>query len=164
MQGDFYVAVPIGSIRVKASNESYRFAHGGASLQEMIIPVIHSKIKDENKKEKVNVQILGQRLNMVSSRLKFKIIQAEAVDMNTMARTVVCAVYDGETPVTAEKEVILGSESDDFNKRIFEVELTLNKSVANRILTLRVYDSSDRLNVLAKANVTNSTIIEQDEW
>ena len=23
---------------------------------------------------------------------------------------------------------------------------------------------SDRLNVLAKANVTNSTIIEQDEW
>ena len=164
MQGDFYVAVPIGAIRVKASNESYRFAHGGASLQEMIIPVIHSKIKDENKKEKVNVQILGQRLNMVSSRLKFKIIQAEAVSMNMVARTVVCAVYDGETPVTAEKEVILGSESDDFNKRIFEVELTLNKSVANRILTLRVYDSSDRLNVLAKANVTNSTIIEQDEW
>ena len=164
MQGDFYVAVPIGAIRVKASNESYRFAHGGASLQEMVIPVIHSKIKDENKKEKVNVQILGQRLNMVSSRLKFKIIQAEAVDMNTLARTVVCAVYDGETPVTAENEVILGSESDDFNKRIFEVELTLNKSVANRILTLRIYDSSDRLNVLAKANVTNSTIIEQDEW
>ena len=60
--------------------------------------------------------------------------------------------------------MILGSESDDFNKRIIEVELTLNKSVANRILTLRIYDSSDRLNVLAKANVTNSTIIEQDEW
>ena len=84
--------------------------------------------------------------------------------MNTIARTVVCAVYDGESPVTAEKEVILGSESDGFNKRIFEVELTLNKFVANRILTLRIYDSNDKLNVLARANVTNSTIIEQDEW
>lgn len=164
MQGDFFVTVPIGAIRVKAKGSSYRYAHGGASLQEMVIPLINSRRKEGVNKEKVNVQILGQRLNMVSSRLKFKIIQAEAVDMNTMARTVVCAVYDGETPVTAEKEVILGSESDDFNKRIFEVELTLNKSVANRILTLRIYDSSDRLNVLAKANVTNSTIIEQDEW
>ena len=163
MKGDINVAVPVGTIRIKAPGASYKYAHGGASLQEMIIPVLHSRNKDENKKEKVGVTILGQKLNMVSSRLKFKVIQSEAVDMSTVARTVVCAVYDGDNPVTAEKQLTLNStDAVNFNNRIFEVELTLNKQVTNRLLTLRIYDIDDRLNPLAKANVTNSTLIETD--
>lgn len=163
MKGNINVAVPVGTIRIKAPGASYKYAHGGASLQEMIIPVLHSRNKDENKKEKVGVTILGQKLNMVSSRLKFKLIQSEAVDMNTVARTIICAVYDGDTPVTAEKQLVLNStDAVNFNNRIFEVELTLNKQVTNRLLTLRIYDENDRLNPLAKANVTNSTLIEPD--
>ncbi len=163
MKGNINVAVPIGTIRIKAPGASYKYAHGGASLQEMIVPLLHSRNKDENKKEKVGVTILGQRLNMVSSRLKFKVIQSEAVDMSTVARTIVCAVYDGDTPVTAEKQLLLNStDAVNFNNRIFEVELTLSKPVTNRLLTLRIYDENDRLNPLAKANVTNSTLIEPD--
>ena len=163
MQGNINVAVPIGTIRIKAPGASYRYAHGGASLQEMIIPVLHSRNKDENKKEKVGVTILGQKLNMVSSRLKFKVIQSEAVDMNTVSRTVMCAVFDGDLPVTTEKKLILDStDAINFNNRIFEVELTLNKPVTSRLLTLRVWDVDDNLNPLAKANVTNSTLIEPD--
>ena len=163
MKGDINVAAPIGTIRIKAPGSSYKYAHGGASLQEMIVPVLHSRNKDENKKEKVGVMILGQKLSMVSSRLKFKVIQSEAVDMNTVARTIICAVYDGDTPVTAEKQLILNStDAVNFNNRIFEVELTLNKPVSNRLLSLRIYDVDDRLNPLAKANVTNSTLIEPE--
>ena len=163
MKGDINVAVPIGTIRLKAPGASYRYAHGGASLQEMIIPVIHSRNKDENKKEKVGVTVLGQKLSMVSSRLKFKVIQSEAVDMNTVARTVTCAVYDGDTPVTAEKQLTLDStDAVNYNNRIFELELTLNKPVSSRLLTLRIFDVDDMLNPLAKVNVTNNTIIEQD--
>ena len=163
MKGDINVTVPVGTIRFKAEGASYRYAHGGASLQEMIVPLLHSRNKDENKKEKVGVTILGQKLNMVSSRLKFKVIQSEAVDMNTVKRTIVCAVYDGDTPVTAEKKLTLNStDAVNFNNRIFEVELTLSKPVTSRLLNLRIYDEDDRLNTLAKANVTNSTIIEQD--
>jgi len=163
MKGDINVTVPVGTIRFKAEGASYRYAHGGASLQEMIVPVLHSRNKDENKKEKVGVTILGQKLNMVSSRLKFKVIQSEAVDMNTVKRTIVCAVYDGDTPVTAEKKLTLNStDAVNFNNRIFEVELTLSKPVTSRLLNLRIYDEDDRLNTLAKANVTNSTLIEPD--
>jgi hypothetical protein len=163
MTGNINVAVPIGTVRIKASNTSYRYAHGGAALQEMIVPVLHSRNKDENKKEKVGVTILGQKLNMVSSRLKFKVIQSEAVDMNTVARTVACAVFDGDTAVTTEKKLTLNStDAVNFNNRIFEVELTLSKPVTNRLLQLRIWDVDDKLNPLAKANVTNSTLIEPD--
>ena len=83
--------------------------------------------------------------------------------MNTVKRTIVCAVYDGDTPVTAEKKLTLNStDAVNFNNRIFEVELTLSKPVTSRLLNLRIYDEDDRLNTLAKANVTNSTLIEPD--
>ena len=165
MKGNINVAVPVGTIRIKAPGASYKYAHGGASLQEMIIPVLHSKQKRENLNEKVGVTILGQKLNMVSSRLKFKVIQTEAAgpDTNMVGRTIVCAIYDGDTLVTAEKKLLLDStDAVNYNNRIFEVELTLSKPVTNRLLNLRIYDEDDRLNPLAKANVTNSTLIEPD--
>lgn len=43
-----------------------------------------------------------------------------------------------------------------------EMELTLNKPVYYRLLNLRIYDNDNRLNPIAKANVTNSTLIETD--
>lgn len=165
MKGNVNVAVPIGAIRIKANGASYRYAHGGASLQEMIVPVLHSKQKRENNMEKVGVTILGQKLNMVSSRLKFKVIQTEAAgpDTNMVGRTIVCAIYDGDIPVTVEKKLLLDStDAVNYNNRIFEVELTLSKPVTNRLLNLRIYDEEDRLNPLARANVTNSTLIEPD--
>jgi hypothetical protein len=157
-----YVAVPTGTNRMAAPG-GYNFAHGGATLQEMIIPVIHSYRKKTDKTEKVGVSLMSHNLNMVSSRLKFQIIQSEAVSMTVMERRVVCQVYNGDEPVTTEKEILLNSpDAANLNNRVFEVTLNLNKSVSSSVLQLRIYDVDDRLNPLIKETVKNNTMIEQD--
>ena len=157
-----YVAVPIGTNRLAAPG-GYNFAHGGASLQEMIIPVIRSKERQTDKTEKVGVSLMSHNLNMVSSRLKFHLIQSEAVSMTVMERKVVCQVFNGDEPVTVEKELLLNSsDSANLNNRVFEVTLNLNKSVTSSVLQLRIYDIDDRLNPLIKETVKNNTMIEQD--
>lgn len=156
------VAVPVGTNRLAASG-GYNFAHGGASLQEMIIPVIKSQLRRTNKTEKVGVALMNHNLNMVSSRLKFQIIQSEAVSMTVMERKVVCCIYNGDDPVTQEKEVNLNStDATNLNNRVFEVTLNLNKSVSASMLQLRIYDADDRLNPLIRETVKNNTMIEQD--
>ncbi len=156
------VAVPVGTNRLAASG-GYNFAHGGASLQEMIIPIIKSVRKKVNKAEKVGVSLMSHNLNMVSSRLKFQMIQSEAVSMTAMERRVVCCIYHGEEPVTQEKEVALNStDATNLNNRVYEVALNLNKSVQGGMLQLRVYDADDRLNPLIRETVKNNTMIEQD--
>lgn len=156
------VAVPVGTNRLAASG-GYNFAHGGASLQEMIIPVIKSVRKKVDKTEKVGVALMSHNLNMVSSRLKFQLIQSEAVSMTVMERKVVCCIYNGDTPVTQEKELTLNStDAVNLNNRVYEVTLNLCKSVNTSMLQLRIYDVDDRLNPLVRETVKNNTIIEQD--
>lgn len=156
------VAVPVGTNRLAAAG-GYNFAHGGASLQEMIIPVIKSQQKRVNKTEKVGVALMNHNLNMVSSRLKFHLIQSEAVSMSVMERKVVCCIYNGDDPVTQEKELTLDStDAVNLNNRVYEVTLNLSKSVSASMLQLRIYDVDDLLNPLVRETVKNNTIIEQD--
>lgn len=157
-----YVAVPMGTNRFAASG-GYSFAHGGASLQEMIIPVIKSVRKKVDKTEKVGVALMNHNLSMVSSRLKFQIIQSEAVSMNVVERKIVCIIYNGDDPVTEPKELTLNSaDAVNLNNRVFELTMNLNKSVSASMLQLRIYDKDDLLNPIIKEAVKNNTMIEQD--
>lgn len=159
---DCIVAVPMGTNRFNVPGGGYSFTHGGASLQEMIIPVIRSKQKRAEKTEKVGLTLISKDLKMVSSRLKFQIIQSEPVSMEMLERTVVCAVYDGDRPVTAQKEITLSSADSNPAGRIQHIELVLNAPASTSIMQLRIYDKNDMLNPLVKENVKNNTIIELD--
>lgn len=159
---EVYIGVPEGSNRLAASG-GYNFAHGGATLQEMIIPVIHSWRKKVEKNEKVGVALLNHNLNMVSSRVKIQVIQSEAVTMTVQERRIECCIYNGDEPVTDKKEVVLNSvDSTNINNRIYELTFTLNKPVSSPTLQLRIYDSEDTLNPLIRETVKNNTMIEQD--
>ncbi len=160
-----YVGVPKGTNRIAASG-GYNFVHGGASLQELIVPIIHSIRRKSDKTDFVGVSLLSHNLNVVSSRLKFNVLQEDMVDMTMQARSIVCALYQGDKAVSNEVTVTLDSNEPDPSNRINVVTLTLNQSVAPGLLQLRIFDTKDekRLNPLLKENVKNNTIIELDEW
>jgi uncharacterized protein (TIGR02687 family) len=158
-----YVGVPKGTNRISASG-GYNFAHGGASLQEMIVPVIHSSQRRSDKTDFVGVKLMSHNLNIVSSRLKFNILQEEMVDMTMQPRSIVCAIYHGDNIVSNEVALTLDSTESEPSNRISVITLSLKQSVAPGLLQLRIYDSKDekRLNPLIREAVKNNTIIEQD--
>ncbi len=152
----------MGTNRLAASG-GYSFAHGGATLQEMLIPVIHSSQKRSDKTNKVGVALIDHNLVMVSSRVKIQLIQIKAVSIKQIELKYICQVYQGDTPVTGEQTITLNStDTNNLNNRVYEVVLTLKHSVSSGMLQLRVYDEEDRLNPLIKEVVKNNTIIEQD--
>lgn len=158
------VAVPNGSNRFNAESGGYQFAHGGATLQEMVIPVLYSHLRREDRKRPVGVTLLSSALTMVSSRLKFSLIQSDAVSEEFKERRVICGIYEGLDLLTAEREIVMDSVDTNPANRFTQVELTLITPSSGGILELRVYDAEDKdkLNPLAKAIVTNKTLIDQD--
>ena len=159
---DVYVAVPDGTNRIAVPG-GYNFAHGGASLQEMIIPVIRSNSIHDDMKNKVEITLMDAKLKITSSILKFQLLQKQAVSKEYKERTVSIAIYDKSNRVTEEKRLALDStDAVNLMNRLFEVKLALNKSTSSNILELRIYDIEDMLNPIVRTTVINDTLIEQD--
>ena len=159
---DVMIAVPEGTNRFNAPSGGYRFTHGGATLQELIIPVITSRQERLDNKQPVGVMILDRKLSMQASRLRFKLLQTEAVSMDMKERLVRVALYHNDVPVTPVKDILLDKTDPLLDNRKYQVDLTLNKNVDAKVLQLKVFDASDELNPLIKENVTNNTLIEND--
>ncbi len=164
MDGDYYVGVPIGTNRLAAPSGGYEFAHGGASLQELVIPVIYSKYKRENEKEKVGVEVLESTLHIVSSRLKVHLVQKEAVDMERMERKIKCGLYRDNVPACTPQELTLDYTDNEPRLRTVELDFLLSTGGDGGILQFKVFDKDDEHNALVSINVINNTLIEQDDF
>jgi len=157
-----YVAVPEGTNRMAAPSGGYLFTHGGASLQELIIPVIVSRQEREKTKPSVGVMVLDRNLSIQASRLRFKLLQTDAVSMDMTERTINVALYYNDQAVTSVKEFVLDNTDAILDNRKVLVDLTLNQNVNAKVLQLKVYDKDHPLNPLIKENVMNNTLIGND--
>ena len=161
-EDNIYVAVPEGTNRLQAPAGGYSFTHGGASLQELLIPVIISRQERVNTKTPVGVMVLDRNLSLQASRLRFRLLQTDAVSMKKKARTIKVALYYNDNAVTPVKEYVLNNTDALLDNRKVLVDLTLNQNIDAKVLQLRVYDVADDLNPLIKENVTNNTLIGND--
>ena len=165
LPGGLFAAMPAGTRRFKAPG-GYTFVHGGCSLQELVVPVMHSRLLDTiatRRREKVGVAILGSDLRVQSSRLRFELLQKNAVSAEMQERTVRCVLFAGNVPASHEILVKLDSKNASPDGRRHTVELALAGD-APGILTLKVFGVEDALNPLAEKTVVNNTLIGRDDW
>ena len=154
---DVYVAVANGTNRMMAAG-GYNFAHGGAALQEIITPLIHSKLVRKEVRQKVTVSFAGNaNLALVSGMVKFALLQNEPVDGTLRALDLKYGLYVNGTLTGRLEELVLGSTSANYADRVKDITIRLSSiPVVNDIIELRVYDAEDMLNPLLSRNVKNS--------
>ena len=122
--------VPKGNNRFHFTGGA-RFVHGGAMLQEVVVPVIKVKhLKDKGRREKtrsrhVAVQVLGTTHKITTPRHRFNLLQMEPVGERTRAVTLKIAVYEDREPVTTIESVTFDSMSSNIDERKKSVILTL---------------------------------------
>jgi uncharacterized protein (TIGR02687 family) len=124
-----------------------RFIHGGAMLQEVMVPVItvnemEGKSKAKTQTREVGVIVAGQNHKITTSLYRFQLIQTEAVSDRVKAMTLKIAVYDGDEPVTGVTKETFKSTSNSMAERTRYVPLTLQAKTFDRskIYYLRLID------------------------
>ena len=133
-----YGVFPEKNQRIKASGSGLQFVHGGASPQEMIIPLINYKSGANSKRvSKVQLRIRESVAKITSNLTKFSIYQIEAVSIKDkfIERDVSVALYDGDVRVSDEKKLKLNSIEEN---TIHDFRLTL--SGEHKKVTLKVID------------------------
>jgi len=107
-----------------------RFFHGGAMLQEIVIPVItvtEMKGKHTEKSEirQVGVSLLGSYKKLVTNRPIYKLIQTDPVSERMKPITLKVSLRDKNDLISNEETVTFDSSSTSMDERQKSVKLTL---------------------------------------
>jgi hypothetical protein len=128
-EGGMEFWLPRGANRFSFTGAT-RFIHGGAMLQEIVVPVItvkhiRGKAAEETKAKQVMVNVLGARHKITTSRHRFELLQMEPVSDRVKPVTLKVAVYEGVEPVTNIEAVTFDSTSGNMDERKKWVQLVL---------------------------------------
>ncbi|AKB18577.1 BREX-1 system phosphatase PglZ type A [Methanosarcina sp. WWM596] len=147
-----FAYVPKTDLRFKLQGGGLNFVHGGASPQEIVIPVLtYTHRRNEKTLEKkgikygkVNVSVINDRKKITSSKFNVKIFQTEKVTDKMKPRTIKVSLWDigggQEKMVSDEKIIIANNESDEPEERQYNIMLTLGNNLENKTYYLRLVD------------------------
>ncbi|WP_424353452.1 BREX-1 system phosphatase PglZ type A [Methanosarcina mazei] len=147
-----FAYVPKADLRFKLQGGGLNFVHGGASPQEIAIPVLtynHRRNEKAIEKKgikhgKVNVSVINDRKKITSNKFKVKIFQTEKVTDKMKSRTIKVSLWDidggQEKMVSDEKIIIVNNESDEPEERQYNILLTLGNNLENKTYYLRLID------------------------
>ena len=107
-----------------------KFFHGGAMLQEIVIPVVTvSEMKgihrEKSKIKSVGVSILGSTRKIVTNIPRFEFIQTDAVSGRMKQRTLKISLRDGNDLISNEETITFDSSSFSMEDRKKSVKLPL---------------------------------------
>ncbi len=144
-EGDMEFLIPKGNNRFHFKGGA-RFIHGGAMLQEVVVPVVtvkHVKGKgvQETKINPVTVHVLGGHHKITMNRHRFELIQVDLVSDRMKPCTLKVAIYENDEPITNIENVTFESTSEKLDDR---------KKWVHLVLTDRVYDKHTRYRLVLR--------------
>jgi uncharacterized protein (TIGR02687 family) len=151
LSGEYDILIAKSIHRLRLKGAGMRFVHGGASLQEIILPVvsISKERTGEADTRKVQVdKINGTQNKITTGQISVSFYQTEPVSTKVLGRTLRVGIYaqdgrlisnvhqlnfnfESENPRDREERVTfqLTSEADQYNKQL--VYLRLEELIAN---------------------------------
>ena len=160
--GGTLALVPRGSLRFAIQGAGCQYVHGGASLQEICIPVIsyhHQRaVKgDEGPVRKVGVQVNARARRVTNNRFSLSLVQTEAVEGRWRSRQVTVALYDPESlaPITDVPRAELSSSSVNPSDRDFSIRLTVTTTTPPTTAYLIIKDADDQSELLRETWTVN---------
>lgn len=142
LDSELEVQIPKSIHRLRLKGSGSRFVHGGASLQEVVVPVLTVNKKRKSDLRQVEVQVMPESDKITTGQIAVNLFQVDQISDKVQPRSLIAGLYVGEqlisnevpleiTRTSADKReryhqarLILSKESDGFNGRAVEFRLT----------------------------------------
>ncbi|MCR2763852.1 BREX-1 system phosphatase PglZ type A [Microbacterium sp. zg.B48] len=158
--GDIDIQIPKSIHRIPQPGAGTRYVHGGASLQEIVVPVITVNKKRKSDVRAVNVDLMPETDKITTGQLAVKLLQREAVSDKIQARQVRLGLYVGDTLISDQRVLTFDSASDDQRDRYQKAVLYLTEDADhfnNRPVELRLEEpipNTTQWKTFSKGNYT----------
>lgn len=130
LNGDIEVLIPKSINRLKKSGSSSKFVHGGATLQEVVIPVIKINKKRKSDTTHVDIDIIRGSSSVISSgQLSVTFYQKEAVTNKLLPRVLKAGLYTQDGVLISDKHTLtFDLTSDNTREREMKVRFLLSQN------------------------------------
>ncbi|MGL5695074.1 MAG: BREX-1 system phosphatase PglZ type A, partial [Peptostreptococcaceae bacterium] len=126
---NMYVNSPKGEIRFAKQGAGANYVHGGASLQEVVVPVIkykNSRVQGDNVPDKVDVELQSTNKKITTNEPYITFFQRDRVEDKRLPR--ILKVYlenEYGEKVSSEGVIVADSTSSNIEERLYKIKLTL---------------------------------------
>lgn len=127
LSSDLEVQIPNSICRIVKPGAGFQFVHGGASLQEIVVPVISINKGRSDTVQSVNVDIHPESDKITTGQIVVKLFQQSAVTDQRTARKLRAGLYFGDQLISNEPELLFDAESAEGRDRFQSVRLLLSK-------------------------------------
>jgi uncharacterized protein (TIGR02687 family) len=133
LTGELEVQIPKSINRLRVKGSGTRFVHGGASLQEIIIPVVSINKTRQSDTSQVEVRIIRGPNSIISSgQFAVTLDQDGPVDEKIHSRRLKVGLYTKSGDLISDEQVLIfDSHSDNHRDREKSISLILSKSADN---------------------------------
>ena len=129
LTGDVGALIPKGMQRLRLQGSGSRFVHGGASLQEVVVPVIKIKKKRQSDTSTVEVEIIRSGSSVITSgQLSVTLYQAEQVTDKVQPRRIRIGIYTESRKLISDlHELVLDLTSENPREREMKLRFLLTQ-------------------------------------
>lgn len=158
--GDLDIQIPKSIHRIPQPGAGTRYVHGGASLQEIVVPVITVNKKRKSDVRPVNVDLMPETDKITTGQLAVKLLQREAVTDKVQTRQVRLGLHVGHMLISDQPVVTFDSASEHQRDRYQTAVLYLTPDADqynNRPVELRLEEpipNTTQWKSFAKGNYT----------
>jgi uncharacterized protein (TIGR02687 family) len=163
LSGDVHAVIPKGIQRLRLSGSGSRFVHGGASLQEVIVPVISINKKRQSDVSFVDVDILRGGTDVITSgQLSVTLYQTGPVTDKIRPRQLKAGIYtEGGTLISDKHDVLLDLTSENARERELKLRFVLTQeadAANNQEVLLKLEEPEEGSNQFRKYKELRYTI------
>lgn len=160
LAGDLEVQIPKSIHRLKLAGGGSRFVHGGATLQEVVVPVLVVNKKRKSDTRLVNVEVWPESDKITTGQVVVRLFQSEPVSEKVQPRTLRAGLHVGETLISNQVELLFDHVSTDKRDRYHSAQMLLSQDANdynNRAVEFRLEErilNTNQWRVYAKAMYT----------
>ena len=160
LDSDLQIQIPKSIHRLRLAGGGARYVHGGATLQEVVVPVLTVNKKRKSDTRLVNVEVWPDSDKITTGQIVVRMFQSEPVSDKVQPRTVRAGLYVGETLISNQIELTFDQISTDKRDRYQSAHMLLSKDANdfnNRAVEFRLEEripNTNQWRIYAKATYT----------
>ncbi|GAA0724083.1 BREX-1 system phosphatase PglZ type A [Dactylosporangium roseum] len=160
LESDLEAQIPKSIHRLRLAGGGSRFVHGGATLQEIVVPVLAVNKKRKSDTRLVSVEVWPESDKITTGQVVVRLFQSEPVSDKVQPRTLRAGLYVGETLISNVASLTFDQASADKRDRYQNARMLLSQDANdynNRAVEFRLEEripNTNQWRVYAKAIYT----------